>query len=167
MDKTRNLHHLLTELIRKNDLEPKILEQRVFALWGKYLGTPLSTKTVPVSLSDGILKIYTEFPAYKTALSFHKSKIMADINAELGQSVLTDLRIEIHPIRSAKSHEDETKNPSSSTKTLKENSTIGGNTHQVTPEQLEKIEQALASVSDAHLRESLWQLFTTQSKDKP
>ncbi|MCE2414384.1 DUF721 domain-containing protein [Candidatus Poribacteria bacterium] len=169
MDKTRNLHHLLAELIRKRDLEPKMLEQKVFVLWAKYLRThismPLSTKTVPVSLSDGILKIYTEYPAYKTALSFHKPKILADINAELGQSALTDLRIEIRPLRSAESHETEDK--PSSAKALKGNATMNRNIRQVTPEQLEKIEQTLASVSDPQLRESLWQLFTTQSKDEP
>lgn len=168
MDKTHNLHHLLTELIRKHDLAPKMIEHKVFALWGKYLqkhlSSPFSTKTVPVSLSNGILKIYTEYPAYRTALSFHKSKLLADINAELGQPVLTDLRIEIHPIHTAEPHKTEDR--SSSPKTSEEDSTPS-NTHQVPPEQLEKIEQALTSVSDPQLKASLWQLFTTQSKDKP
>lgn len=169
MDKTRKLHHLLTELIRTHDLEPKMLEQQVFALWGKYLrkhlSIPLSTKTVPISLSNGILKIYTEFPVYRTTLSFHKPKIIADINAELGQPVLTDFRIEIHPVRSRESHEDKIEDQSSSTAALKENATTGNT--QVSPEQIEKIEQTLTSVSDPHLRDSLWQLFTTQSEDEP
>ena len=164
MDKTYNLRHLLNELIRAHDLEPKILEQKVFAFWGECVDVPFSTKTVPVSLSDGILKIYTEYPAYKMALSFHKPKILADINAELGRPILTDLRIEIHQIHTAQPHE--TEDGSSTPETSKEDSII--DTHQeVTPEQLEKIEQALASVPDAEIKKSLWQLFTTQSKDKP
>lgn len=166
MDKTQNLRHLLTELIRTHNLEPKILEQKVFALWQKYLGVPLGTKTVPISLSNGVLKIYTEHPTYITELSFHKQRILSDLNAELGQPVLTDLRIELRPARAAKPHANETEDQSSSAKTLKENATIG-NTHQVTSERMEKIEQALTSVSDLELKESLWQLFTTQSKDKP
>ena len=164
MDKSQNLHHLLAELIRTHDLEPKMLEQKVFALWRECLDAPLGTKTVPISLSNGILKIYTEYPAYKTALSFHKPTILADINAELGRSVLTDLRIEIHPVLAGEPHE--TEDQPSSPETSKEDSIIS-NIHQVTPEQLEKIEQALASVSDPQLKKSLWQLFTTQSKDKP
>ena len=165
MDKTYNLRHLLNELIRTHNLEPKMLEQKVFALWGKYVDAPLSTKTVPVSLSNGILKIYTEYPAYKTALSFHKPKILAHINAELGKPVLTDLRIEIHQIRTAKPHETEDR--SSTPETSKEDSIIDDTHQEVTPEQLEKIEQALASVPDAQVKKSLWRLFTTQSKDKP
>ena len=165
MDKTHNLHHLINELIRTRDLEPKMLEQKVFALWGRYLGAPLGTKTVPVSLSNGILEVYTEYPPYKNELLLLKQNILADLNAELGKPVLTELRIKIHHVRAAEFHEAE--NRSSSAKALKENSIIDGNTHQVTPEQLEKIEQVLASVSDTQLRESLWQLFTAQSKDKP
>lgn len=167
MDKTCNLHHVLTELMREHNLAPKMFELQILALWRKCVrkhGVPLSTQTAPVSLSNGILKIYTEFPPYRTALTFHKQEIIADINAELGQPILTDFRIEIRPARAAASHEIE--DQSSSPEMPEEDSTIG-NTYQVTPEQLEKIEQALASVSDTHLRESLWQLFTTQSEDSP
>ena len=173
MDKTHNLRHLLSELIRTHDLEPKILEQKVFGLWPEILrtlsgtldGAPLAIKTVPVSLSNGVLKIYTEYPAYRTALSFHKPKIIADINAELGKPVLTDLRIEIHQVHTAES--DETEDRSASPETSTEDSVIDDTDQEVTPEQLEEIEQTLASVQDAELKKSLWQLFTTQSKDKP
>ena len=167
MDKTHNLRHLLSELIRTHDLEPKILEQKVFALWREYeyLGAPLATKTLPVSLSNGILKVYTEYPVYRTALSFDKPKIIADINAELGKPVLTDLRIEIHQLQTAESDETEDRSPSPETST--EDSVIDNIDQEVTPEQLEEIEQTLASVQDAELKKSLWQLFTTQSKDKP
>lgn len=165
MDRTHNLHHILAELIRTRDLAPKMLEQEVFALWGKHFGAPLGTKTVPVSLSNGILKIYTEYPPYKKELLLHKPKILADLNAELGKSVLTDLRIEIRPIREAEPHANEDPPPSETV--LKGDATTGGNARQVTPEQLAKIEQTLASVPDTQLKESLWQLFTTQSKDKP
>ena len=164
MDKTHNLRHLLNELIRTHDLEPKMLEQKVFALWRKHLGAPLGTKTVPVSLSNGILKVYAEYSPYITELSLHKPRILADLNAELGKSVLIDLRVELRPGHAA--HRHETEDGSSSPKTPKEDATVG-NPHQVAPEQLEKIEQALASVPDPELKESLWQLFTTQSKDKP
>ena len=170
MEETHGLRHLLNELIRTHDLEPKILEQKVFALWPELLrtlfdtGAALSKKTVPVSLSNGILKIYTEYPAYKNTLSFYKPKILTALNTELGKPVLTDLRVEINQVRTAEPHKikDQSLNP----KTPKEDPTVG-NTHPVTPEQLEKIEQALASVPDAELKKSLSQLFTTQSKDKP
>lgn len=160
MEKTQNLNHLLTELIKKYDLEPKILEQKVFALWHQQLGTPLGTKTVPVSLLNGVLKVYTEYPPYRQHLSLLKQKILDDLNAELGQPVLTDLRIELRPVHAARPRE--TEHPPSNEETPEAPS----KTH-LTPEQLEKIEQTLASVSDTQLRESLWQLFTTQSENTP
>ncbi len=160
MEKTRNLHHLLTELIEKYDLEPIILEQKVFALWQQQLGAPLGTKTVPVSLSNGILKVYTEYPPYRQHLSLLKQKILDDLNAELGQPILTDLRIELRQVHAARSRE--TEHPPSNEKAPEAPSK-----NFVTPEQLEKIEQALTSVLDPQLRESLWQLFTTQSENTP
>lgn len=168
MDTTHNLHHLLTELMRTRGFEPKVLEQKVFVLWPECLSrnkhlAPLATNTIPISLSNGILKIYTEYSAYKSSLLLHKPEILADINAELEKPVLTDFRVEI---KTFLVKPQETEAPPSSPETPEEDSTIG-NTHHVPLEQLEKIEQALASVSDTHLRESLWQLFTTQSKDNP
>ena len=164
MDKSRNLHHILDEYIRSRDLEPKVLEQKVFVLWRERLGMPLGTKTVPVSLSNGVLKIYTEYPPYKNELLLHKLNILADLNAELGRPVLTDLRIEIHQIHTAEPHETEDQSPNP--ETSEEDSTVG-NTYPVTSDQLERIEQALTSVSDPELKETLWRLFTTQSKEKP
>ena len=163
MSKTQNLHQILNELNERLHLESKILEQKVFALWREYLGTPLGTKTVPVSLSGGTLKIYTEYPPYRTELLFHKQKILAELNAELEQSVLTELQIELRQVRTSGS--DETKHtPTSKTEASDPNTS---NAHQVTPEKLEMIEQELASVTDTQIKKSLRQLFITQSEDKP
>ena len=104
MRKTQNLRDLLTEFSRARDFEPKMLEQKVFALWQKQLGVPLGARTIPASFSDGVLKIYTEYPPYRTELLLLKQKIITNLNAELGQVVVTDLRIELRPIRKATPH---------------------------------------------------------------
>lgn len=166
MQKTENLRNLLTEVIRKNDLEPKILEQRVFDLWRKRLGVPFGTKTIPVSLSDGVLKIYTEYPPYRRELLLHKPKIIADLNAELNQPILTDLRIEVRPVRTASSHDPNANRSSKSTHEPSQPASTD-TTRRTTPEELERIEQTLANVTDAKLKKSLRQLFTTQSEDNP
>ena len=163
MHKTENLRDLLTELARSRDFEPKMLEQKVFVLWRKRLGTPLGTKTVPVSLSGGVLKVYTEYPPFRRELLFHKQRIIADLNAELGQPVLTDLRIELRPAQKATPHHTE---PAPANPEASKHTTLVP-VHVPTPEELEQIEQAIADVTDADLKISLRQLFITQSKEKP
>ena len=164
MSKTQNLHHLLQELNRTLHLEPKILEQKAFAIWREYLGAPLGTKTVPVSLSDGTLKIYTEYPLYKTELLFRKQEILDNLNAELGESIVTELQIELRQVRAA----HEAKHTPSKEKKSKVNSRDSKTANRpVTPEKLEKIEQSLTSVTDTQIKKSLRQLFITQSEDKP
>ena len=160
MSKTQNLQHPLNELIQKLHLEPKILEQKVFALWREQLGTPLGTKTVPVSLLDGTLKVYTEYPVFRTQLLFHKQKILDNLNAELGQPVVTELQTELRQVRAT----HEAKHAPSKKKNSKKPSTCN---RQVTPEELEEIEESLTSVTDPKIRKSLQRLFITQSEDKP
>lgn len=165
MQKTQNLRNILAEVARTKQFEPKMLEQKVFTLWGKHFGVPLGRKTVPVSLSDGVLKIYTEYPAYKSELLFLKQRIIAALNAELEQPVLTDIQIELRPVQTGTPDDREHKQSSLPRESPKQSSPKTA--HRTTPEELERIEQTLASVTDARLKKSLRQLFITQSKDKP
>ena len=163
MRKTQNLHNLITEFIRTRDFEPKMLEQKIFALWQKQFSVPFGTKTVPVSFSDGVLKIYTEYPTHKSELSFLKQDIITSLNAELGQTVLTDLRIELRLIQKATPHP--TKHNPTNPKTPEPPPKAPR--PDLTPEEIDQIEQTVAGVTDTELKTSLRQLFTTQSKEKP
>ena len=157
MPKTQNLRDLLKEVARTRNFAPKMLEQKVFHLWQQLLGTPLGTKTAPVSLSDGILKIYTEYPPLKTELSLLKERIITDLNAELGETILTDLRIEVRQSSTSHRPEHALITPKT-TETISEIPTIAPTT-----EKLEEIEQTIADVTDTELQTSLRQLFVTQS----
>ncbi len=161
MSKTQNLQYLIKKLNRKLDLEPKILEQKVFALWQEYLGVPLGTKTVPISLSEGTLKIYTEYPPYRTELLFHKQKILDDLNAELGQPIITELRIELHQVHAAHERKSVPLKKKKSKANSRHSKTIN---HQLKPEKLERIEQSLTTVTDRQVKKSLRRLFMTQSE---
>ena len=167
MSKTQNLHQILNELDQRLHLESKMLEQKVFALWREHLGTPLGTKTVPVSLLDGTLKVYTEYPLFRVELQYQKPKILANLNAELGQPVITELQVELRQVRTPESHESvHTPSKKKASKPAESNSSTS-NTHQVTPKKLETIDQALATVTDTQVKKSLRRLFITQSKDEP
>ena len=165
MQKTENVGNILTEIIRKNDLEPKMIELRVFDLWRTHIEAPFNTYAAPVSLSDGVLKIYTEHPSCKSGILFQKPKIIAALNAGLGQPILTDLRIELRPIQTAPPHDTNANQSKPSDEPSQPTNT--DTTHRTTPEELERIEQTLANVTDARLKKSLRQLFTTQSEDNP
>ena len=160
MQRTENVGNILTEIIRRNDFEPKILERKVFDLWRTHVDAPFNTYAAPVSLSDGVLKIYTEHPACKNGILFQKPQIIADLNAALGQPILTDLRIELRSLETAPPHETNANPPKSPREPSQP-------TSRITPEELEQIEQTLANITDTKLKKSLRQLFTTQSEDNP
>ena len=163
MQKTQNLRDLITEFSRARDFEPKMLEQKIFALWQKQFSVPFGPRTVPVSFSEGVLKIYTEYPTHKNELLFLKQDIITNLNAELGQTVLTDLRIELRLIGKATPHptKHNPTNPETPEPPPKAPHT------DPTPEELDQVEQTVAGVTDTELKTSLRQLFITQSKEKP
>lgn len=167
MPKTENIHDLLREIARSRDFEPKMLEQKVFVLWREHLGKPMDTQTVPISLSDGVLKVYTEYPVYVRELLFYKQKIIADLNAALGQPILTDLRIELRQLHKATpphvEHVPADPNISKATASIP----TSNNIHTPTAEESEQIEQVIADVTETDLKIALQQLFTTQTKEKP
>ncbi len=165
MPKTQNLQDILTEFVRTRDLEPKMLEQKVFSLWRQYLGTPIGIKTMPVSISGGILKVYTEYPPYKQELSLLKERIIADLNAELGQPILTDIRIDIRQsVTSTPHHTADTPTRAEPPKTSPKTSP-DSTTNVPTPETLEQIDQTIVDVTDTNLKTSLYQLFLSQSRE--
>lgn len=166
MHKTQNLRDLLTELVRTRDLEPKMLEQTVFSLWRKLLGTPIGTKTVPVSISGGILKVYTEYPPYKQELSLHKERIIENLNAELGQPILTDIRIDVRPpLTSTPHHTADTPTRAEPPNTIPKTPSVS-TANAPMSETLEQIDQTVADVTDTDLKTSLSQLFLSQSRNK-
>lgn len=159
MAKSQNIHQVLTEFMRERHLEAKMLEQKVFSLWREHLGEPLGTRTMPVSLSEGVLKVYTEHPVYTTELSSHKPQLLMDLNAKLGRPVLKDLRIEFRPPREVQAYKTEASRSSQQ----RSQRDVEDRSSTATPEQLARIEQTLATVSDTALKRSLSQLFLTQS----
>lgn len=166
---TQRIGNVLSTLASAREFDAKMLEQRVFALWRKVVSSPFSTNMHPVSLSGGTLKLYTEYPLYRAELLFHKQKIIADLNAELGDAVLTDFRTEIRQFGSAARNRATQVNKPPSQKTPSANLPQGAHKAEsgskLTPDGLDSIEQVLSEMSDTPLKASLRQLFITQSEN--
>lgn len=154
---TQRIGSVLSALTRARDFDAKMVEQRVFALWRKVVSPPFSTNMHPASLSGGILKLYTEYPPYRRELLFHKEKIITNLNAEIGDAVLTDLRIEIRPLVGTQGY---IQKPNRRVQGAHKTS-LGG---KLTPDVLDAIEQVLSEMADGELKTSLRQLFITQSR---
>ena len=166
---TQRIGNVLSTLASACDFDAKMLEQRVFALWRKVVSPPFSTNMHPVSLSGGTLKLYTEYPPYRTELLFHKQKIIADLNAELGDAVLIDFRIEIRQLGGAARNRATHVRKSPSQNTVSANLPQGVHKAEsgskLTSDGLDSIEQVLSEMGDTPLKASLRQLFITQSQN--
>ncbi len=162
MKKTENIDKVVDALIRRRNFEPKMLEQKVFELWRLRVGNVLANHTYPVSLSEGILTVYTEYPAYKTELSFQKTKIIADLNAQLNKPILTDLRLELR--QSSFSSRDRRRQSAPTEIEVRKNASSNSNKVVLKSDTLDRIEQVLIDITDETLRTALRQLFISQSQ---
>ena len=112
----------------RTTLSPKYLNKKYSLSGGEYVDAPFSTKNrTRIAVGWNPEDLHRIPPLIKWPCRSTKPKILADINAELGKPVLTDLRIEIHQIHTAQPHE--TEDGSSTPETSKEDSIID-DTHQ-------------------------------------
>ena len=120
----------------------------------------------PVSISGGVLKVSTEYPSFKHSLLLQKEKIIADLNAELGQPILTDIRIDVcQSLTSTPDHTADAPTRAEPPKTVPRTPPVR-TTNAPMSETLEQIDQTVVDVTDTDLKTSLSQLFVSQSRNK-
>ena len=159
---TKNVGAVLASVVRERNFEGKMLEQKVFSRWRDVVGEAIANHAHPASLSAGILTVWTAHPAYQTELSFHKVKILAELNALLGRAVVKDLRLEFRPGQAADSSSGEGATVARQTVSPPK---PGCPQRALTSETLTQLEVALAGVTDEPLKDALRRLFVTQSEE--
>lgn len=81
------------ELAKVRGWSPRVAEGSVFGEWEKVVGEQIAEHAQPVALREGILHITAESTAWATQLRLVQSQVLAKIAAEVGDGVVTALRI--------------------------------------------------------------------------
>jgi predicted nucleic acid-binding Zn ribbon protein len=94
----RNWTHLsgaLMEAIRRLQLEPVLREGRALTLWEEIVGEQVAEATRAEDVRDGALLVVVRSSTWAFELTFHKEKILRDLNRRLGRSTLRDIRFHV------------------------------------------------------------------------
>jgi predicted nucleic acid-binding Zn ribbon protein len=70
-----------------------VAEGAVFGRWATVVGAQISEHATPTGLRDGVLSVTAESTAWATQLRLIQSQVLAKIAAEVGDGVVTSLRI--------------------------------------------------------------------------
>jgi len=81
------------DLAKVRGWTPRVAEGSVFGEWEKVVGEQLAEHAHPTALRDGVLHISAESTAWATQLRMVQSQVLAKIAAEVGDGVVTALRI--------------------------------------------------------------------------
>lgn len=152
---TQKIDGLLEKLLREHGMDGKIIEQKALAAWKNAAGPPIARNTQPVSLINGQLTVYVANSVFINELLFLRQKIIANLNEEVGQPVVKELRFTVKPIEQSNRQEIQRSHPLHRPKSERIS---------LTPEVVERVEQTVADVEDAELKACLKRLFITQSQ---
>lgn len=83
---------ILPRVIRKLGLERGIKQQKALELWKEVAGKPISDKTTPLEVSDGILKVRVKDSIWRQELYFLKEELKDKLNKSLGEEIIKDIR---------------------------------------------------------------------------
>jgi predicted nucleic acid-binding Zn ribbon protein len=81
------------DLAKKQGWSSRVAEGAVFGRWATVVGAQISEHASPSGLRDGVLSVTAESTAWATQLRLIQNQVLAKIAAEVGDGVVTSLRI--------------------------------------------------------------------------
>jgi predicted nucleic acid-binding Zn ribbon protein len=81
------------DLAKKQGWSSRVAEGTVFGQWPTVVGSHIADHATPTGLRDGVLSVTAESTAWATQLRMIQHQVLAKIAAEVGDGVVTSLRI--------------------------------------------------------------------------
>ena len=82
----------LEKLIKSNNLEKGLEEQKAVDIWEKVVGERINENTEPISIENGVLSVKTSNPSWSQELQLQKPHILKKLNNRLNKKVIKDIR---------------------------------------------------------------------------
>ena len=82
----------LKQLIRSNNLEKGLQEQKAIDFWPSVVGRKISENTEPISVEGGVLSVKTKNSSWSQELQLQKPQILEKLNKRLNKKIIKDIR---------------------------------------------------------------------------
>lgn len=81
------------DVAKKRGWSARVAEGAVFGQWSTVVGQQIAEHATPTALRDGVLSVSAESTAWATQLRIMQAQLIAKIAAEVGNGVVTSLKI--------------------------------------------------------------------------
>lgn len=85
----------LAQAMEQLQLDPVLREARAIALWPEIVGPQVAGATRVESVRDGVVCVVARSPAWAFELTFHKPRLLRELNSRLGRGTVRDLRFRV------------------------------------------------------------------------
>ena len=151
--KPKSIKSILQDVLSREELSKKMEESRALLLWND-VASNLAARTEPTGIRQGKMVVRVTDSVILHQLTFLKSKFIHKINLMMGRRVIKDIIFRVGQIEKKK--EEETENRDEYIRRLQ--------MMELNQDELEQIDRTVAEVEDGEIRDSLRQLFISQSK---
>lgn len=90
-DSLKTTRSLIEGLFTHMGIADKIEQHRVWLIWEDCVGAQIAANATPIRIRDNILEVRVAHPVWMQQLQLLKPRLLEKINAELGDSPLSDL----------------------------------------------------------------------------
>lgn len=143
---------VIRQLFQERGLETRLRRYKAWQVWEKVVGPQIAARARPARMRDDVLEIRVDHPVWMQQLQLMKPKIIARLNAAIGEPLIRDLFLRRgRPDTESASRPARLPEPRWRTVSL-------------SPEESAQIEQTVAAVSDPELRHHLQELFSRQTR---
>jgi galactose-1-phosphate uridylyltransferase len=89
----QTIAEVIKELLKNYDITSKFNEAYVVTSWDKLMGPSVTKYTVSIEVNKRILFVKLSNASLKQELSYSKERIREMLNQEVGEEVITEVRI--------------------------------------------------------------------------
>ncbi|MGE5486143.1 MAG: DciA family protein [Ignavibacteriales bacterium] len=93
------LKEALDSLVHRLGLAKRAASLRVIEMWAAIAGPQIAGRTTAVRVSDGVLYVDVESPAWASELTFMKQDLVDRLNAKAGEVCVRDIRFRSRRLR--------------------------------------------------------------------
>jgi len=82
---------VIAQLLESLGLDERMQQYRSLIIWDKVVGPQIAARARPVRIRDGVLEVNVDQPTWMQQLQLMKPKILARLNAELGEETIREI----------------------------------------------------------------------------
>jgi hypothetical protein len=149
--KVDNLGTVISRFLEDRGLNDRMRRYRAWQLWEQVVGPQIAARARPARFRENVLEVWVDHAVWMQQLQLLKPKLVARLNAALGEPLIRDLFL-----RRGRPRED--------APVARKAPEFGWKKAVLSPEEDARIERTVAPLGDPELRNRLRELLRRQAK---